>query len=141
MSGRITNSYIGQVMDRLFGNASFTPPATYYFGLSLTTPANDGTNISEPTYTEYERVAVPNNSTSFPATGTDRTKTNGTVISFPAATDVGGVATHAVIWSHATSTSSSNVVAWLELVTPVSIVEGAVPKFGVGDLTFSAPGD
>lgn len=40
-------------------------PATWYLGLSKTTPNEDGTNFTEPVGMSYGRIAVPNNFTSF----------------------------------------------------------------------------
>lgn len=40
-------------------------PATWYLGLSKTTPNEDGSNFTEPVGSNYSRVAVTNNATSF----------------------------------------------------------------------------
>lgn len=46
-----------KLLDHWLGVAAYTPP-DIYVGLSTTAPAADGTNITEPTGTWYDRVQV-----------------------------------------------------------------------------------
>ena len=73
-----------KLLDHVFGGVTtpYTPPATLYVGLSSTTPAEDGTGITEPSGGGYARVAVTNNATNWPAATVPGTKSNGTVITF-----------------------------------------------------------
>jgi hypothetical protein len=73
-----------EILDHVWGNAAYTAPATLYFGLSSTTPAEDGTNVTEPSSGSYARVAVTNNATNFPAAAAGA-KANGTAITWPQA--------------------------------------------------------
>ena len=59
------NTQINNIADTLFGRTGTTIPATYWIGLSTTTPNVDGTGITEvPTAgTGYARVQLPNNKT------------------------------------------------------------------------------
>lgn len=45
------------VLDHVVGKAAFTSP-TVYVGLSSTTPAEDGTNVTEPSTGSYARVST-----------------------------------------------------------------------------------
>jgi hypothetical protein len=74
----IANSQFG-------GGATTWAPATWYVGLSTTTPNEDGTGFTEPVGGSYARVAVTNNTTNWPAATTSSgvtSKANGTVIQF-----------------------------------------------------------
>ena len=45
------------VLDHVVGKAAYTSP-TVYIGLSSTTPAEDGTNVTEPSTGAYARVTT-----------------------------------------------------------------------------------
>lgn len=71
------------ILDAIFGSGS---PATWYVGITTTTPNDDGTGFTEPVGGSYARVAKTNNSTNFPAASTTSGRTvkkNGTAITFP----------------------------------------------------------
>lgn len=82
------------IADSMFGSGT---PATWYLGLSTTTPANDGTGFSEPTGGSYARVAIPNDTANWPAAvtadGVTR-KENGAKFTFPDPTGTWGQVTH-----------------------------------------------
>lgn len=84
--------------DSQFGSgATSYSPATWYLGLSTSTPNDDGTNFSEPTGGAYARVAATNNVTNFPAAqtvGGNTTKTNGAKLTFPNPTNNWGSLTY-----------------------------------------------
>lgn len=134
--GKISDTYIGNLLDVAFGAQASTFPATLYLGLSTTTPTNSGTNVTEPASFGYTRVSVPNNNTYWPNTGTDRTKQNGIAIVFPTATGSWGTITHFVIYS---AISGGNFIAWGELTTPIAVGDTVTPVFAVGDITISSP--
>ena len=79
------------IADSQFGAGAVTiatvtyAPATWYFGLSTTTPNDDGTGFTEPSGGGYARVAKTNDATNFPGaqviSGECR-KTNGTKITW-----------------------------------------------------------
>lgn len=79
------------------GGASTWAPATWYLGLSTTTPNDDGTGFGEPTGGSYARVAITNNATNFPAASTTdgvTTKRNGAKFTFPNPTGTWGIISH-----------------------------------------------
>jgi len=82
------------IADSQFGGGATTwAPATWYLGLSVSVPNDDGTGFSEPVGGSYARVAVTNNSTNFPAavtTAGETTKTNGAKFTFTNPTGLWG---------------------------------------------------
>lgn len=67
-----------------YGTVTYVP-ATWYLGLSLTVPNDDGTNFTEPTGGSYARLAVTNNPTNFAAAVTTSgvtTKANNAAFTF-----------------------------------------------------------
>lgn len=81
------NSRERAIADSQFGGGATTwAPATWYLGLSTTTPNDDGTSFTEPSGGSYARVAITNNVTNFPAATTvsgETQKTNGAKFTFP----------------------------------------------------------
>jgi hypothetical protein len=134
--GRLADAAANVILDLAFSKASNTFPTTYYVGLSTTTPTNTGTNVTEPSGGSYTRVAVTNNATNFPA-ATARGKSNGTIVTFPAATADWGIITHFVIYDAA---SAGTFWAWGELTAPVDVTSATQASFGVGALVINAPG-
>lgn len=87
------------VLDWLFGSGS---PASYDLAVSSTTPADNGTNITEPSTGGYARLNITNNVTNFPA-ASGGTKVNGATFQFPPATASWGAAlTHWVLYNGGT---------------------------------------
>lgn len=130
----LTNAQKKAVLDHLYGNATLSPPATWYVGLSTTTPTATGTNFTEPAGGSYARVAVTNNATNFPlATAANPTnKTNGTAIEFPTPTGSWGTPTHFGLF---TAASGGTPVDYGALVAPTAITTGAIVRFPVSSLT------
>jgi hypothetical protein len=91
--------------DSFFGGGLTTwAPATWYLGLSSTTPADDGTGFTEPSGSAYARAALTNNSTNFPPAATSdgvTRKTNGAKFTMPNPTGTWGHLTHWGLFSSA----------------------------------------
>lgn len=82
-----------KVGDRVLGASAFTPPTTYYLGVSTTTVQKNGTGITEPTTdTAYARIAITNNKTNFSASSSG-TITNLLEFKFPESTTNWGTVT------------------------------------------------
>jgi hypothetical protein len=110
-------------------------PATWYLGLSKTTPNEDGTNFTEPVGMGYARVAVTNNFTNFPVAVTAlgvTYKTNGAKFTFPTPTGVWGLLTD-FGWF---LTSTGGVPEYTHpLDTAITVQSGNTPvEFDVGQL-------
>lgn len=136
MAGRLADTVSDSLLDLMFGGVAYTPPATYYIGLSTTTPTNTGTNVTEPAGGAYARVAVVNNTTNWPAASA-RSKSNGTQVTFPQATASWGTVTDFVIYDAATA---GNFIGWGPLNTAETVNTNMTPDFPVGALTVNAPG-
>lgn len=120
-----------ELLDHVWGAAAYSAPATLYVGLSTTTPADDGTNITEPSGgAAYARVAKTNNLTNWPA-AVSGLKENGTTVDFPTATGAWGTVTHFFISDAA---SGGNILASGALTTPKTIDNGDTASFAVGDI-------
>lgn len=116
------------VADSQFGGGATTwAPATWYLGLSTTTPNDDGSNFTEPSGGSYARVAVTNNSTNFPAASTSSgttTKTNGADFTFPDPTGSWGLITYAG-WFTASSGGTPEYTFALD--SPITVNNGNTP--------------
>lgn len=120
-----------ELLDHVFAAAAFTAPVTTFIGLSTTTPADDGTNITEPPGgAAYARVSKTNNLTNWPA-AVGGLKENGTTIDFATATGAWGTVTHFFI---ADALSGGNILASGVLTTPKTIDSGDTASFAVGDI-------
>lgn len=109
----ITKYLSNKIQDYMFGKATYTPPATYYLGLSKTPISYEGTGLTEPSGNAYQRVPVTNNKTNW------STSTNGVIknlikVSFPESTGDWGVCTHVFI---ADASTGGNIL----FVSPLNV--------------------
>lgn len=124
------------IADSQFGGGATTwAPATWFLGLSTTTPAEDGTGFSEPVGNAYARVAITNNATNFPAATTSAgitTKQNGTKFTFANPTGNWGLVTHFGFFTVLTG----GTVQWFNpLDTQISPKSGNTPvEFDIAQL-------
>lgn len=120
-----------ELLDHVFGNASYSAPATLYVGLSTTAISSDGTGITEPSGNNYSRVAVTNNSTNFPAASASL-KSNGTKFTFAAPSGSWGTISHAFI---SDASSSGNMLGYSSLTSARVIDATTIPvEFDIGNL-------
>lgn len=101
-------------------------PKKYYIGLSLTQPMVDGSGVTEPTASEYERVEITNFST--PSNGV--VQTTGTV-SFPESLSSWGIVSHYVIFDAQTE---GNLLWFCALDSPKSIETDTLTTFRSGEI-------
>lgn len=139
----LTDTYEQKLLDHLFTDPAWSPPATLYLGLSSTTPTEAGGNVTEPSGGAYARVATTAADWSA-ATGTaPATKTNTATITFPTATAdwvAGANLTHFVLFDAA---SAGNVLAWGAFTTAKPVLNGDTASFPASSITWQAgdPGD
>lgn len=93
------------IQNYLFGGVSFSVPSNWYLGVSSSTPAKDGSNVTEPTDGAYERIEILNSKASF------SNSANGEIYNlaahaFPESAEDQGVMTHWVIYSAASGGSA-----------------------------------
>jgi hypothetical protein len=117
------------LLDGVFRGNSL--PGTFYVGLSTTTPAANGTNITEPAGNGYARVAVTNNAINW-ASSSAGANSNAAQIAFPTASGSWGTVTYAVLFDAATN---GNAIAAVPLAASQAIGNGDTYAFAVGAFT------
>ncbi len=124
-----------KVLNHVLGAEVYTPPTTVYIALStaLWTPTATGTSIaaSEPSGGGYSRVALANNTTTWPTTTTG-TKTNGVPVTFPnASTNWGTIVSFYVV----DASSAGNTLYGGDLYTARAVLAGDAARFVAEQLT------
>lgn len=128
----LVNTYKKKVIDAVYGNTAVAPPSTIYHGLSTTTPAQDGTGITEPSGNGYARVGMTNNTTNYGgATAANPSiKDNDQPITWAAASGVGwGTVTH---WTTHDALTVGNPIDWAALTSSQTITAGTTVSFANG---------
>lgn len=128
----LTTTLKNKLLDAYLGGVSYTGPATVYFGLSTTTPASDGTGVTEPSGNGYARVSMTNNTTNFPS-ASGASKANGAPVNFPQATGSWGTVTYLVIYDQLTAGTLQEYVSLG--ASSKSISSGDTPSFANGQFT------
>lgn len=126
------------ILNQWFGGTAAPIPATLYVGLSSTQPAQDGTNITEPSGGAYARVAVTNNTTNWPAAQTgpsgNSVISNATAVTFPTATASWGTLDYYFVSDAATG---GNMLGWATLSSPQTVNANSIASFAAGTLSIS----
>lgn len=118
--GQLTNSGKDLVLDSGL-------PATLYQGLSSTTPAADGSNVTEPSGNGYARKAL----TMGAAASQQRSNTN--AVQHAASGGDWGVMTHSVYY---TALSGGTPIGFDDLVASRNMVDGATIDYAIGEVDF-----
>ncbi len=122
-----------KLIDHANGKTSYSMP-TVYVGLSSTTPAKDGTNVTEPSGGNYARVATAGADWNAASNGSS---TNANVITFLTAnanwlTSVN--LTYAVLYD---SSSGGNLLSYGALTQLKPVLNGDTPSFIAGQIIIS----
>lgn len=133
MAGSKSNYLENKVLDHVLGAVVYTPPTVVYVALSAAVydEAATGGAFNEITGAGAARVATANNTTNWPGSGTSSQKTNGTTVTFPAATNT---------WPEARSfyildaLVGGNILYGGDLVTPRTLQPGDTASFGPGSI-------
>ena len=128
--GSFTDYLELEVLDHIFGKGTYTVP-TIYVALSTSTPADDGTNVTEPSGGGYARVSTAAGDWNAASAGLID---NANDLSFAEASGDWGTLTHFVLYDALTS---GNALAWGALGTSKAIGSGDTAKFATGDLDVS----
>lgn len=114
--------------DSQFGaGATGSAPATWYIGLSIVVPNDDGTGFVEPSGGAYARVVVTNNTTNWPAATTTSgvtKKLNGAKITWPNPTALWGPA---VAWGAFLASTGGSPEWSFKLNDAITIKSGNTP--------------
>lgn len=122
-----------KVIDHLNGKTSYTMP-TIYVAVSSTTPAADGSNVTEPSGGAYARVATSGATWNAASSGS---ATNASTITFTAASAdwvSGSNLTYAVLYDASTS---GNMIGYGALSVAKDILNGDVLSVPAGSLSVS----
>lgn len=132
MAGSFTDYLEVSTLDLLFGATAFSPSATIYLGLSTTTIAEDGTNITEPSGNGYTRYSFSNNKTNWTsASGTPTALSNAVEFAFAQATGSWGTIIDFFI---SDASTAGNIYVYGTLDTARTITTGDTARFAIGDL-------
>lgn len=120
------------LIEAMFRNGSLSRPANWFIALSTTTPAEDGTNITEPGDANYARQPVLTGAASewSDPTGGGLTD-NSNEIAYPAADTGFGTLTYVVFFDAVTA---GNAWFFSVLDSPVTVNASEVFRFLAGDL-------
>lgn len=126
-----TSHYLAnKLLDHQLGKTSYTMP-TVYVGLSSTTPAKNGTNVTEPSSGSYARVATAGADWNAAASGAT---SNANALTFPQATAdwlSGTNLTHGVLYDAPTG---GNLLAYGAIAVPKAALNGDTINIPAGDL-------
>lgn len=142
----LTDTFEQSVLNHIFTDPAWTPPATLYIGLSSTTPTEAGGNLTEPSTGSYARVATSASDWSAASGTAPAVKTNTATFTFPTATaDWASAAnlTHFTLHDHISNTAAANFVAWGALTVAKPVLNGDTASFAASAITFQLgdPGD
>lgn len=123
-------------LNSLFGGAAFAPPANWYFALVTTEPTDDtGAGLVEVTGGSYARVAIPNDTTHFPAATTGRLVASAVDIQWPTATADWGNVVGVALFDAA---AAGRYRGYYHLPAAVAVLTGAAPKIASGNFSLAA---
>jgi uncharacterized membrane protein len=135
----LTNYAAQALLNSLFGKSSnfgaLASAPTIYVGLSSTAPAEDGTNITEPSGGAYDRVQTPASDWNSATDADPSVLDNANPISFPKATAdwlSGSNLTHFFLADAATG---GNILAFGSLNTSKPVLTDDTAEFGAGELS------
>ncbi len=129
----LLNSLLGKTSN--FGALASAP--AIFVGLSSTTPAEDGTNITEPSTGGYARQSTAAVDWNAATLADPSVIDNANAVTFPQATAdylAGANITHFVLFD---AVSAGNAIAFAALNTAKPILNGDTPSFPAGDLTLT----
>lgn len=136
MSG-LSTTWANLVLDHVTGNADIGTLPTPYIGLSTTKPADDGTNVTEPSSGNYARVAC---NTAEWAAASARSIANGAAVTFPTANGTWASGAALEYWVLYTASTAGTLIMWGEITgTGPSVTSGMTPSFAIGALTATIP--
>lgn len=126
-AGAVFTGYANTVLDWVFRNQANAQPTNVKLALSTTTPADDGTNITEPSGNNYSQLTF---NTWNAATGTPRLADNNGVATFATPSGSWGTVTYTVVYKDTTPIFYGSVTAQ-------AIGSGDTVQFASGALDIS----
>lgn len=121
-----------ELLDHVFGKGAYTPPSIY---IALCTAApldsDDGSTITEASYTGYARISTTAGDWNTAAVGQ---LSNANELQFAACTGGSSVITYVALVDAA---SNGNLLIYGELDASLSVSNGITPKFNAGSLVIT----
>lgn len=122
------------ILDHILGGPDYSRPATVHVALFTAAPDDTGGG-TEVSGGSYDRVAVTNDATEWPA-ASGGSKSNANAITFPEATADWGTVVAFGFYDD-TLANGGNLLYWANLSTNRSIISGEQARFQAGELTIS----
>jgi hypothetical protein len=136
MAGSKSNYFENAILKHIFGDTTYSVPATLYVGLWDNTvtlgETSTGASVGEvdTSGTGYGRVAVLNDNTKW--TVTDNVSENAADITFETAlADWGTINQFAIL----DATTGGNILFWSTLAVAKTVTTGDTVRFNAGDIT------
>lgn len=130
------DAFENTILDEMLGATPTLLSGSVTVGLSTTTPADDGTNITEPSGGSYAQETLTNNGTNFPS-ASGGIKSNGTAITFTTATADWGIITHWVLYDGGVAKIWGTLDDGSGVAQPRAIYNGDTLSFPIGQLRIS----
>lgn len=131
-----TNFLEDELLDHIFTDTAYSPPATLYIGLSETDPGETGSLTGEPTFTNgYARVSTTAADWDAAASGS---KTTGVAKTFPAAS--GGSWRSGADLAYffiSDASTAGNMLCSGALTVAKPVLDGDTAEFAAGALTIT----
>lgn len=134
-STNISTYLANKLLDLVFSQAAFTPPATVYMALCTAGPtaASTGSTITEPSGNNYSRLSITNNTTNFP-NASGGSKSNGAAFTFATPSGSWGTITHYALCD---ASSAGNVLFFGALTASETPASGDTVRFATSAYTYS----
>jgi hypothetical protein len=120
-------------MDYNFGAVSFTPPSSYFLGLSTTAISSSGSNATEPVAAGYARVEIPNTKGYF-SNASSGCLVNSGSIAFSISSGSWGTIVDIGLWDALTSGS---IYFYTTLPVPKIVQDATTISFSASAISFS----
>lgn len=124
----LSNDLETKLLDHIGGNATYTPPATIYWGMSLTSMANDAAP-TEPSGGSYARVSKT--LADFWANAVGSAMANAQSVVFPQATAGWG---DCIYLFAADASSGGNVLYWFPIVPTLPVITNDTITWAAGTI-------
>lgn len=119
------------ILNGILQDPAYAGYATLYIGLSTTTPAEDGSNFTEPVGNNYSRVSTTGADWGAASGTAPATKSTSTAKTFPTASGSWSTLTHFGLF---TASSGGTPKWWGALGTPKAVAASDTASFAPGAL-------
>jgi len=138
-----TDSVETAMLDHFMTDPAYTPPTTWYMGMSSTTPTDAGGNVTEPSGGNYARVGTVAADWSAASGTAPAVKTNTAVLTFGTASADWVAAANLTYFTMHTLVTAGAVGVFGAMATAKPVLNGDTASFAASSLTLQLgdPGD